>query len=263
VPLESIRRTTKGKITSRVISKSKLSNGRFPEGDFAMVDAISILPVSPSPKSQRTRSSREGECSTHEAAHSKPQAASSPSNGRHQFERYHTLDIFHFESSDDDVPLQRTIPTQLVPSSPAARDNPPPNTIEQQSPPRRALRVRKPEQQMPYTLDLMRHRDQFRRRGLKPVHNPNEPHAREDDEQFQADEEEFEMDKDELYAPPKNMGERPPKRPRIDENQENSDNELEIRLLVGRKKFLAPDIPRKMKSMQQITRDREVSSGME
>ena len=251
--LKSIWKAAKGTISSRVVSNSKPSDAHFPEGDiFAIVGTVSTHLVSPLPKSRS---------STSKAPHSKRQ---SPSNGRNQYKVHSTPDIFHFESSDDDVPLQRTIPAQRVPSSPAARDIHAPAYTEQQSPPRRALRARKPEQQMPYTLDLMRHRDQFRRRGLKPVHNPNEqPRAREDDEQYQADEEEVEMDKDEQYVPPKDMGDRPPKRPRIHENQENSDDELEIRLLVGRKKFLAPDIPRKRRLARQVTPDREVSSGME
>ena len=214
--------------------------------------------MSTSPKSQRTSKRN----LTHKTPHLKRQSSSSPLIGRHQSKLRHTPDIFHFESSDDDVPLQRTIPTQWAPSSPPARENPVLTTTEQQSSPRRALRARKPEQQMPYTLDLMRHRDQFRRRGLKPVHNPNEkPRTHEDDEQYQADEEGVEMDKDERYVPPKDMGERPPKRSRIHENQENSDDELEIRLLFGRKKFLAPDIPR-MRPVQQLTLDQEVTSGI-
>ena len=252
---------TNGTISSSAISNSKSSHARFSERDFfAMVDAVSTLPASQSPKSQRTRTSVGERSSTPTALHSKRHAASSPSNGSHQSKLYHTPDIFHFESSDDDVPLQRTILTQRVSSSPSASENRTLTTIEKQSPLPRALRARKPEQQMPYTLDLMRHRDQFRRRGLKPVQNPfQQPRTHEDDEQYQADEEEVEMDKDEQYVPPKDIRERPPKRHRIHENQENSDGELEIRLLVGRKKFLAPDIPRKMRPVQQVTANREVS----
>ena len=264
-PPKIIWKTAKGTISSRLISKSKSPHARFSEGDFfAMVDAVSTLPESPLPKSPRTRSSEGERSSTSTSPHSKRQAASSPSNVTHQSKLHQTPDIFHLESSDDDVPFERTIPMQQGSSSPIARENPSLTTTEQQPHLRRALRARRPEQQMPYTLDLMRHRDQFRRRGLKPVHNPSErPRTHEDDEQYHADEEEAEMDKDERYFPPKDVGARPPKRPRIHGNQENSDDELDIRLLVGRKKFLAPDVPRKTGPMQQVPPNGEVSSRIE
>jgi hypothetical protein len=185
--------------------------------------------------------------------------------------RIPNLDIFHFESSDDDVPLKPIVPTQQVPSpSPASSaENQGINPMEfpekSKSPPHRALRARKPEQQMPYTLDLIRHRDQFRRRGLKPVHNPDaQPRAREDDEQYQADEEEVEFDKNEQYIPPKDIGERPSKRRRLNENEEEEED-WEIQLLSGRKKFLDPrqfNIQKK-KFVQQITPDREVWLSMD
>lgn len=249
-----------GTISSDVISNSKSSHARFSERDFISTVDASTLPASQSPKSQRTRTSGGERSSTPTTLHSQRHAALNPSNESYQSKLYHTPDIFHFESSDDDVPLQRTILTQRMSSSPTAIENHNLTTTEKQSPLRRALRARKPEQRMPYTLDLMRHRDQFRRRGLKPVHNPfQQPRTHEDDEQYQADEEEVEMDKDEQYVPPKGIGARAPKRHRIHENQENSDGELEIRLLVGRKKFLAPDIPRKIRPPQQVTSNREVS----
>lgn len=135
---------------------------------------------------------------------------------------------------------------------------------EPNSPPRRALRARKPEQQMPYTLDLMRHRDQFRRRGLKPVHNPDAPQpprAQQEDEQYHADEEEEEpeIDADERYIPPKDVEERPPKRRRM-EKEHDGEDEHPIRLKIGRKKFMDPrqfDPPHKVRPTQQVTPARE------
>jgi len=94
---------------------------------------------------------------------------------------------------------------------------------------------------MPYTLDLIRHRDQFRRRGLKPVHNPElqcHSHGTEEDEQYQADEElEPELDKDERYVPPKDVSkdgqERAPKRRKVQAEDEQQD--LGIRLEIGKR----------------------------
>jgi hypothetical protein len=94
---------------------------------------------------------------------------------------------------------------------------------------------------MPYTLDLIRHRDQFRRRGLKPVHNPDaNPVIREVDEQYQADDDEGEIDKDERYMPPKDIHEPATKRRKIQEQNVQDDIEPEIRLPHGRRKFLDP-----------------------
>jgi hypothetical protein len=92
---------------------------------------------------------------------------------------------------------------------------------------------------MPYTLDLIRHRDQFRRRGLKPVHNPElqyHSHGTEEDDQYQADEElEPELDKDERYVPPKDVSkdgqERAAKRQKVQAEDEQED--VGIRLEVG------------------------------
>jgi len=116
---------------------------------------------------------------------------------------------------------------------------------------------------MPYTLDLMRHRDQFRRRGLKPVHNPDAaqpPRAQQEDEQYQADEEEEpEIDADERYIPPKDLEERPPKRPRT-EKEHDGEEEHPIRLKIGRKKFIDPrqfNVPPKVRQVQQVTPARE------
>jgi hypothetical protein len=122
---------------------------------------------------------------------------------------------------------------------------------------------------MPYTLDLIRHRDQFRRRGLKPVHNPIEqPRVHEDDEQYPAEEEEGEVDKDEIYISPKDNQERPSKRRRIlqdrtaEENKTSFDEGAEIRLRAGRKGFMDPrqfDTNPKGKDAQPVTRHKEVS----
>ena len=109
----------------------------------------------------------------------------------------------------------------------------------------------------------MRHRDQFRRRGLKPVHNPDSaqpPRAQEEDEQYHADEEEeAEIDADERYIPPKDIEQRPPKR-RRKENEQAGDEEDVIRPKIGRKKFIDPrlfDVPRKERPVQQVTPARE------
>ena len=214
-----------------------------------MVNALSTQPVSPSQTSQSTIT-----------PHSQLSDALLPSNRKKPSDPHHTPDVFHFESSDDDVPLLRTIHTQHAsPSVHAVTENPAPTMTAHQTLPRRALRARKPEQQMPYTLDLMRHRDQFRRRGLKPVQNPFQQHrSREDDEQYQADEEEADMDKDKHYMLPKDIGDRVLKGPRLHEN--DSVEELDIHLRFGRKKFLAPDVPQKSNPMKQATPDREVSS---
>ena len=110
----------------------------------------------------------------------------------------------------------------------------------------------------------MRHRDQFRRRGLKPVHNPDAappPRVQEEDEQYQADEEEEpEIDQDERYIPPKDVEERPPKRRRIEKEHGEGEEEEEIRMRIGRSKFIDPrqfDLPRKEKPVQQATPERE------
>jgi hypothetical protein len=82
---------------------------------------------------------------------------------------------------------------------------------------------------MPYTLDLLRHRDQFRRRGLKPVHNPSDrPKVRKEDDgdQYHADEEDVGIDKDEVYHPPKTAEERAPKRRRVELNEKSRMTEL-------------------------------------
>ena len=156
------------------------------------------------------------------------------------------MDIYGFESGDDDLPLLiNSSPPFPKPSPPHPRpsltadDGPAP-----EDPPRRALRARKPEQQMPYTLDMLRHRDQFRRRGLKPVQNPTDkPKARREDDgdQYQADEEDVEIDRDEVYRPPKTTEEHAPKRRRIEQNKENRQPELpKIRINRGSTKFQDP-----------------------
>jgi hypothetical protein len=122
---------------------------------------------------------------------------------------------------------------------------------------------------MPYTLDLIRHRDQFRRRGLKPVHNPDSrPQIREEDEQYQADDDEGEgeIDKDERYISPKDIEEREPKRRRFEENLENQNHEAQVRTYSRhrRKRFIDPsrfDVrksPKVTKAVQQVTPAREV-----
>ena len=156
------------------------------------------------------------------------------------------MDTYGFESGDDDLPVLidpgppfPQIPSPHTPASLAADHGPGP-----ENPPRRALRARKPEQQMPYTLDLLRHRDQFRRRGLKPVQNPGDkPKARKeyDGDQYQADEEDVEIDRDEIYRPPKTTEEPAPKRRRIEQNKENRQPELpKIRINRGSTKFQDP-----------------------
>ena len=154
------------------------------------------------------------------------------------------MDIFDFESTDDDFsPLNPrtqvlTSPPPHSPASPPADDGP-----ASEDPPRRSLRARKPEQQMPYTLDLLRHRDQFRRRGLKPVQNPDErPKAGKEDygDQYQADED-VEIDRDEVYHPPKMTEERASKRRRIEPNKESRLPELpKIRINRASAKFQDP-----------------------
>jgi len=196
----------------------------------------------------------------------------SPSNSTTEThpEKGRERDIFDFNSSDDDLPLlppsshPRT-PTSSLPPLPSYHASPTPEARQEaNSPPRRALRARKPEQQMPYTLDLIRHRDQFRRRGLKPVHNPDAappPRAQEEDEQYQADEEEeAEIDHDERYIPPKDVEERPPKRRRIEKEHDGEEEDEDIRIQTGRRKFIDPrqyDVQRKEKPAQQATPDRE------
>lgn len=236
-----------------------------------MVDAVSTPPTSPSPMSQRARTCDENPSSKDIVSNSQRRTLPSPSKARLASSPTANLiyDIFHFESSDDDVPLQPPFRNQGIAfsSPPTVVENLAAATTSEspeksQSLPRRALRARKPEQQMPYTLDLIRHRDQFRRRGLKPVHNPDaQSRVREDDDQYQADEEEVEVDKDEQYFPPKDIREPAPKRRRIDENEGSPDDDMDIQLLVGRRKFLDPrqfDV-RKQKPVQQVTPDREVN----
>jgi hypothetical protein len=120
---------------------------------------------------------------------------------------------------------------------------------------------------MPYTLDLIRHRDQFRRRGLKPVHNPDSrPQIREEDEQYQADDDEGEIDKDERYMPPKDIEEREPKRRRLQENLEGEDVEVPTYPRFRRKKFIDPGqfgVRRSPKVVQQVTPDREVDCSLD
>jgi hypothetical protein len=179
-----------------------------------------------------------------------------------------TATIFEFDSGDDDIPLQRNQTVHRTPTSslPAVVEKPTSNpaSLEQSTtPPRRALRTRKPEQQMPYTLDLIRHRNQFRRRGLKPVHNPGvHPHpVHEADEQYQADDDEGEMDNDERYIPPPDVQERAAKRRKTNEIQTTEDNdETDIHLQHGRKKFLDPRRfdPNKPKPKTQTSPNRQV-----
>jgi hypothetical protein len=183
-------------------------------------------------------------------------------------------DVYDLESSDDDVPLQPRIPgnerpASVPPVSSATRvddaqapPNLPSEDINAAEPPRRALRARRPEQQMPYTLDLIRHRDQFRRRGLKPVHNPGEAsHAKENDDQYQADEDNSENEPEPQFQSPPGAEEHLPKRRKI--RQDNNDDEAqpEIHLRPGRRKFLDPrqfDVSRKVEPPRQDTPEREV-----
>lgn len=129
---------------------------------------------------------------------------------------------------------------------------------------------------MPYTLDLIRHRDQFRRRGLKPVHNPDSrPPIREDDEQYQADDDEgeVEIDRDERYIPPNDSEEREPKRRRLQEDLEpensgdqNVSGPLRTYSRHRRRKFINPsrfDVrksPKVTNVVQQVTPAREVNT---
>lgn len=183
-------------------------------------------------------------------------------------------DPFNFDSSDDDVPLQ---PKSTLPRAPSVtitdtsehRQFQPSLPEDSAALPRRALRARKPEQQMPYTLDLIRHRDQFRRRGLKPVHNPdNARPTLEEDEQYQGDEEgpAVELDKDERYvSPTRHDGPRPLKKRRVETPEESTET---IHLRRGRA-FIAPEnlfsehifSERKPSSkiVQQVTPERDVS----
>jgi hypothetical protein len=180
-------------------------------------------------------------------------------------------DPFQFDSSDDDIPLPQLTPLGspshallVLPEQPPV-EQPLEDTIPEVwfSPPRRALRARKPEQQMPYTLDLIRHRDQFRRRGLKPVHNPDSerhPHQGvEDDEQFQADDEdEGEVDKYERYVPLRPEVGRPTKRRR----REGNETAVNGRLRIGEAGFIHPpkvDLPRPSRSIQEVTPELDVT----
>jgi hypothetical protein len=120
---------------------------------------------------------------------------------------------------------------------------------------------------MPYTLDLIRHRDQFRRRGLKPVHNPEaNPPDREADQQYQADDDEAEIDKDERYLPPKDGQERAPKRRRVQAEENNvEDTGVQVKLPAGRKKFLDPpglDVDNIRKTRLQESPKRQVYSNV-
>jgi len=195
---------------------------------------------------------------------------------------YTEEDQFHFDSSDDDIPLQQNNKYQRTPSfsviDPDERFNsitPAPDAENAPSAPRRALRARKPEQQMPYTLDLIRHRDQFRRRGLKPVHNPDEPRParREEDDQYQGEpEEEQEIDNDERYVSRlRNDGLPPVKRRRLELPED-----VEKIHIQRVRPFMDPELlfskavsksPKPLKPsqfgpqvIQQVTPDREVNS---
>jgi len=184
-------------------------------------------------------------------------------------------DPFNFGSSDDDIPLQpkSTLPraTSVTITDTSEHEHPqfqPSLPEDSAALPRRALRARKPEQQMPYTLDLIRHRDQFRRRGLKPVHNPdNARPVLEEDEQYQGDEEgpEVELDKDERYvSATRHDKPRPLKRRRVEAPEESP---VTIHLRRGRA-FIAPEnlFPEHISSkrkpsskiVQQVTPERDV-----
>ena len=181
--------------------------------------------------------------------------------------------LIDFESSDDDMPLLPALTTRAssvpVPSAAMLGDAEqsqirPTETTESAAPPRRALRARKPEQEMPYTLDLIRHRDQFRRRGLKPVHNPGEAsHSNEIDDQYQGDDEEGVNDPEGQSPSPKEVRQHSPKRRRLQrDHTEEEEEQIEIRLRPGRRKFLDPrqfDVRRKPEPAQQVTPEQEVS----
>lgn len=179
------------------------------------------------------------------------------------------FNIFNFESSENNVPLQANSPhrTSCLLSPSAVGEKPMFTQFELSeilpTPPRRTLRARKPEQQMPYTLDLMRHRDQFRRRGLKPVHNPDSQRfVHEQDEQYHVDEDEADVDKDERCIPPKGVEERAPKRRRVRESVQNENKESSIHLHVGRKRFLDPgqfDVHPEESHGQQVVHEQEVN----
>jgi hypothetical protein len=184
-------------------------------------------PVSTSPLSRRSTPVTSQPNATASAQSQKSQPSkedNAPSSDKPRI-----ADIFHFESSDDDVPLVITRPSSQPPKSPSPPNDTPAEEPTDSNLPRRALRARKPEQQMPYTLDLLRHRDQFRRRGLKPVHNPSDrPKVRKEDEgdQYHADEEDLGIDQDEVYHPPKTAEERAPKRRRVELNEKSRVPEL-------------------------------------
>lgn len=171
-------------------------------------------------------------------------------------------DISRLESNDGDLPLNRDNPRQSAVTSPA---NDVPLSVPgiSPTPPRRALRARKPEQKMPYTLDLMRHRDQFRRRGLKPVHNPDiRFSALEDDDQYQADEEEEVLDKDERYIPQKNVDGPAPKRRCVQQPNEAPGDNFELNIRIGPQKFLDPrkfDIYRQEDNVPRVDFQGEVA----
>src|SRR5947207_13175125 len=100
-----------------------------------MVNALSTQPVSPSQTSQSTIT-----------PHSQLSHALLRSNRKKPSDPHHTPDVFHFQSSDDDIALLSTIHTQHASSSAyAVTANRPPTTTEQQTLARRARRARKPE----------------------------------------------------------------------------------------------------------------------
>ena len=183
-------------------------------------------------------------------------------------------EIYDLESSDDDMPLQPKLPRNEPPlslppiSSATATDdirelaNHPPEHLGAPEAPRRALRARRPEQQMPYTLDLIRHRDQFRRRGLKPVHNPGEAlRSKENDDQYQADEDECDNAPEPESLSARGGDEHLSKRQRIRQANDDDEDQLEIHLRPGRRKFLDPrqfDVSRKVEPSREDTPEHEV-----
>src|SRR5579859_2825642 len=209
---ESHRRLTHGNSARydacRSCTKIKLNSGsRVSDEDFlSMINIVAIKPhVSPPRKHSQSMPTPQSLrlADTQRSAHpsSSPVRSrvnrSSPGSSINR----RTTDIFEFNSSDDDVPLQRTVNRHSPPTSslrainaelPPKRSDKPqsrspsPSNSPWKSPapappqdtgnspsvqpaqkdptaPLRALRARKPEQQMPYTLDLLRHRDQFRK----------------------------------------------------------------------------------------------------
>lgn len=102
------------------------------------------------------------------------------------------------------------------------------------------------------------------------MHNPDaNPVIREMDEQYQADDDEGELDKDERYIPPKDFHEPATKRRKIQEQNMQEDNESEIRLPHGRRKFLDPSrfdvdrnaiLVRHVSPIRQVPRVDDISS---